>query len=129
MSKAKHLISSVVRGKSPKSLIESMLNNKPKRRLKEANALGKFEGEADYAEHFYNQVLDGMGEDVYTKYGLVSLLDVTPEDIAKFPELEGKAEVAFMESDQGFWEEMDVDATKAAAEEYANNDFDDDMDF
>ena len=70
---------------------------------------GKFEGEKAYAEHFYQCWLDGGTSDrEYDEDGvLVSEWDVTPEDVEKFPELRGRKAVAFVETEQGFWTEVE----------------------
>lgn len=78
---------------------------------------GKFEGEQDYAEHFYQMSLEGADEEVEIDGVSVSIFDVWEDDVAKFPELAGRPRVAFYESDQGFWTELDMASLEAAIAE------------
>jgi len=70
---------------------------------------GKFEGEASYAQHFYETWLDGgTSDNEHERDGmLISEWEVTAEDVRKFPELKGRGRVAFYESEDGFWTEVD----------------------
>lgn len=79
---------------------------------------GKFESEARYAPACYAIVLDGFDEAGETEEGLVSFIHVDEEMLARFPELKGKTEVAFMEADNGFWCEIDAAEARKAVAEY-----------
>jgi len=82
---------------------------------------GKFEAEMLYAPYFYDIMMEGGGEREYPcdeekceAYGEdgceadecphkpIDIFQVTEEDVAMFPELEGVREVHLEESDQGF---------------------------
>lgn len=60
---------------------------------------GKFEGEAIYVPYFWDCFLNGGadGDD-----GTVLRFDVTADDKAIFPELEGRRTVTLYERDDGF---------------------------
>ena len=45
---------------------------------------GKFVGQPKYAPYFWQQVKDGLADEVN---GNVYLFDITPKDIKKYPEL------------------------------------------
>jgi hypothetical protein len=79
---------------------------------------GKFEGEARYAPYCYEWFLNGFAEPGETEGRLISFIHVDEEILARFPELAGKDEVAFIEADNGFWCEIDaVEARKAIEDE------------
>jgi|SRR5208282_680668 len=59
---------------------------------------GKFEGEAAYVPYFYEQFLDGLGE----QRGDGTLFHVTAQDRDVFPELKGRRTIRIRESDDGF---------------------------
>lgn len=75
---------------------------------------GKFEGEPLYIEWFYGKSLDGgadheidmsepSSEDEGESCGLMaSIFDVTPTDVALWPELAGRKYVGFWQRDDGF---------------------------
>ena len=80
---------------------------------------GKFEGEMLYAPYFYDLIMNGDGDVEYDCSGceiaeggnrlacqecdrFMNVLKVDPEDIDKFPELEGAKEVTLYEDSQGF---------------------------
>jgi len=101
------LIDNVLKGANASKLIEDYdLNKYP----------GKFEGEPDYTEYFYELMMNGDGEPHYFGEGDEDFADdvfndttvehtqfeITPEDIAKFPELKGHKIVKLYHSDQGF---------------------------
>lgn len=73
---------------------------------------GKFEGEQDYAPYFYDAMLEsGQDEDVEVDGETVAIFTVTDEDREKFPALKSRERVAFYESNDGFWTEVDVPET------------------
>jgi len=92
---------------------------------------GKFEGEMIYMPYFYDMMLDGMGDVEYMNEiedeedpqnysdidpeGIVTVFDVTPEDIAIFPELEGKTQIRLSENSQGFVTDLNKFASKKEA--------------
>lgn len=59
---------------------------------------GKFEGEPVYAPHFWEALLDGFADED----GAVAWFDVTDEDRAEFPELQGIDRVSLETDDNGF---------------------------
>lgn len=63
---------------------------------------GKFEGESLYIPYFYQLSLE-QHEVKYTRDGLkIIVVEVEPEDIVQFPQLEQTMEVAFHEREDGF---------------------------
>lgn len=65
---------------------------------------GKFEGEPLYVPVFWESVLDGSAEDWYRGEGLptTSVIELSDEDRAAWPELGGAAYIALEESNSGF---------------------------
>ncbi len=64
---------------------------------------GKFEGEMDYTEYFYEQSLDGTWSQETLETGEVAVwAEVTPEEGAAFVDLEAGDTVVLLESEQGF---------------------------
>ena len=65
---------------------------------------GKFESEPLYAVHFWNWIMEGEGEDMQDDDGTTwTVLDVTAEDRADFPEIYASIyRVALREDCQGF---------------------------
>lgn len=60
---------------------------------------GKFEGEPAYLQYFWDESLNGCGEDV----GPGICMEVSEEDrVIWWPELEDEKEICFWESDTGF---------------------------
>jgi len=64
---------------------------------------GKFEGEAPYVPYFWEKMLDGCEDD---DDGFVVTFEVTPGDIAIFPELKEGAFIYLAEGDNGFVTEV-----------------------
>jgi hypothetical protein len=69
---------------------------------------GKFEGERDYAPHFYELMLNGDCEFFGEEGDEICVFDVTDEDHKSFPELGNRRKVAFFETEDGFWSECRV---------------------
>jgi hypothetical protein len=101
---------------------------------------GKFEGQEQYAQHFYGVGLNGWGQSVETVDGLVEIHDVQDDDVELWPELKGKSHVAFLHSAQGFYEEVEVpdddeieewsrEFARANGEEYEGEDEESDDDY
>jgi hypothetical protein len=64
---------------------------------------GKFEGTAVWAEHFWNAVLEGSGDDEREIDGtLYTVLQVNPEEVERWPVLKEIHAVVMSEDDQGF---------------------------
>lgn len=64
---------------------------------------GKFEVEPYYSVYFYELMMLGDGELVDDEYDTAIMqFDITDEDIAIFPELEGYVLAKIYESDSGF---------------------------
>lgn len=61
---------------------------------------GKFEGEPDYVEHFWNQEEDSIIDEPGSNEGRVFVL--THEDREKFPDLEAAFTLVLWEDDNGF---------------------------
>jgi len=61
---------------------------------------GKFEGEPTYAPHFYELWLDGSYDRLLE--GNAALFNITPDDLAEFPSLDGVGAVVTWETEQGF---------------------------
>lgn len=88
---------------------------------------GKFEGEEDYAPYFYEQMLDGMVDEEFdTVDGVVDVFRVTPDDRREFPQLRGRDKVAFLNTDQGFYTEVEVPTEEEMEEESSNHPPDED---
>jgi hypothetical protein len=67
-------------------------------------ALGKFEAEMCYAPYFYDRAMDSGANEEIEEDGLTFFLfNVTEEDIAQFPELEGVERIRCYETDDGFF--------------------------
>lgn len=67
-------------------------------------ALGKFEGEPVWAEHFWGLSLEGLhdsGEEDDSGQFVVAF-SITDKDVELFPELAKVSEVRLWEDDQGF---------------------------
>jgi hypothetical protein len=60
---------------------------------------GKFEGEPVYVPAFYDAYMNGCPDDDIDG---VLYFDVTPEDVAEFPELQGVGTVTLYVGDDGF---------------------------
>jgi hypothetical protein len=70
---------------------------------------GKFEGEEDYAPYFYDVAMNGWGQDMQNEDGdTISVFVIDEEDADRYPQLKSRIgqSIAFRESDQGFWEEV-----------------------
>ena len=63
---------------------------------------GKFEGEESFAPFFYDLWMQGMGNDPSGNDDDSVWFDVTPEDIALFPSLEGTSRVRMTIDESGF---------------------------
>jgi hypothetical protein len=124
MSDAMKLIESVVKGRSVKSITNRIIGN----RLKESGP-GKFEGQSDYVEYFWDRGMDGGADEDWgdvEQGGAYMSFTVTPEDIAKFPELEGRTRVVICDDSQGFVSEADDDYTEEEYyKEFGNEESDD----
>jgi hypothetical protein len=69
----------------------------------EVRGPGLFQGEASYVPWMWARHLDGEG--YYSdegQYGEYVTLDVTEEDVAMFPELDGRGTVTLYENNEGF---------------------------
>jgi hypothetical protein len=80
---------------------------------------GKFEAEAIWVPHFWYMSMEGGGdEEVDSPEGLHVIMDITPEDLAQFPELKGSKSILMWETDTGFvyGELQDKSASEVAAE-------------
>ena len=66
---------------------------------------GKFEGEPEYAPHFY-EIMCGGGADatIYDGDVQIDVFVVTTDDVARFPELAGVYAVLLWERSDGFVE-------------------------
>lgn len=62
-------------------------------------APGRFENEKPHVPYFWEAYLDGLAD---SDDGDVIAFRVTPEDVAIFPELRGRAWVKIRQDDQGF---------------------------
>ena len=65
---------------------------------------GKFEGEPTYVPEFWETVLYGMADEEWENQSgvLISAVGVLPEDVVRFPDLDGVKEVLLWEDEQGF---------------------------
>lgn len=64
---------------------------------------GKMESEAVYAPYFYSCMMNGDGEECGD--GVIRF-KVTPEERSIFGDLKGRRYVSFVETEQGFWQEV-----------------------
>jgi len=95
-------------------------------------APGKFEGEPIYVVHFYEQMLDGGGDETF--YGNdgndipVEVFVVAAGDRTEFPELDDTAVLWLWERSDGFVERREFASVKAAAREQARVEVENDTD-
>lgn len=89
---------------------------------------GRFEGEAIYAPYFWAMVMDGDGEELANMddggWQYASLVEVTDEDRAEFPELRADTvNILVIQSDVGFISatELDEEETVEVRREYADD--------
>lgn len=65
---------------------------------------GKFEGEVLYAPHYYELMMDGMGETSFSDEHEMekTVFQITADDTAEFPELGNGKTVELYEDESGF---------------------------
>lgn len=70
---------------------------------------GKFEGEPEYIEYYWDLYLGGFGDDYYNIDSVfISVFEISDSEHRQFPELDGNNVIVLWEDDLGFvYHELD----------------------